>query len=87
MKRAHKLSARDAEPLLAAFDRAPEVAIAWVLKEGFAAIYEAPNRAEADRRLDTWVETVEGCGLPELKNAWRTLQWWRDQILNHLDDP
>ena len=42
---------------------------------------EAPNRAEADRRLDTWVETVEGCGLPELKNAWRTLQWWRDQIL------
>ena len=48
---------------------------------------EAPNRAEADRRLDTWVETVEGCGLPELKNAWRTLQWWRDQILNHLDDP
>ena len=48
---------------------------------------EAPNRAEADRRLDAWVETVEGCGLPELKNAWRTLQWWRDQILNHLDDP
>lgn len=61
--------------------------MAWILKENFAAIYESPDRAEGERRLDAWIEAVEESGLPELKNAWRTLQWWRDQILNHLDVP
>lgn len=87
MKRAHKLTARDREALLAVFDTAPEVAVAWILKEDFAAIYEAPDRAEGERRLDAWIEDLEASGLRELKDAWRTLQWWRDQILNHLDDP
>lgn len=87
MKRAHKLTPREREALLAVFDTAPEVAVAWILKEDFAAIYEAPDRAEGERRLDAWIDAVESCGLEELKNAWRPLQWWREQILNHLDDP
>jgi len=87
MKRAHKLTARDRVALRAVFDMAPEVAIAWILKEDFAAIYEARDRAEGERRLDAWIEDVRSSGLAELKNAWRTLQWWREPILNYLDDP
>lgn len=87
MKRAHKLTDRDRQALLAVFDTAPEVGVAWILKEDFAAIYEASDRREGERRLDAWIEDVESSGLRELKDAWRTLQWWRDQILNHLDDP
>ena len=87
MKRLHKLTDEDRVRLLAVFDRAPDVAAAWILKENFAAIYEAGDRKEAERRLDAWIEDVEGSGLEELKNAWRPLQWWRDQILNYHDDP
>jgi transposase len=87
MKRAHKLTDRDRVALVAMFDLGPEIAIAWILKEDFAAIYDAPDRAEGERRLDAWIEDVDASGLQELKDAWRTLQWWRDQILNHLDDP
>lgn len=87
MKRAHKLTPRDREALLRVFDISPEIAIAWMLKEDFAAIYEARDRAEGELRLDRWIEDVERSGLTEIKDAWRTLQWWRDQILNYLDDP
>jgi len=87
MKRAHKLTSRDKEAIRAVFDTAPEVAVAWILKEDFAVIYESRDRAEGERRLDEWIENVDRSGPDELKNAWRTLQWWRDEILNHLDDP
>lgn len=87
MKRAHKLTARDRQALSAVFDTAPEVAAAWILKEDFAAIYEATDRNEGERRLDAWIEAVQGSGLREIQDAWRALQWWRDQILNYLDDP
>jgi transposase len=64
----------------------PEIAAAWHVKETFAAIYETSDRAEAERRLDAWAEMVHRLGLEEFTNAWRTLQWWRDPILNYFDD-
>ena len=87
MKRNHKLTSPERRSLLALFDVHDDIAVAWLLKEEFAAIYDATDRAEGEARLDTWIELVEQAGIQELKDAWRTLQWWRDQILNYLDDP
>jgi transposase len=86
MKRASKLSHRDADVLEPIFEALPEVGTAWMLKEQFANIYEAPDRGEAERRLELWVDQICEAGLIEFLNTWRQLQWWRDQILNYFDD-
>jgi transposase len=87
MKRAANLSPAEEEWLVEVLRAAaPEVTTAWWLKERFAVIYEARDRHVAELLLDEWVEDIERCGLPEFLNMWRTLQWWREEILNHLDD-
>jgi transposase len=86
MKRVSKLSHRDADALQPVFEALPEVGIAWMLKEQFAGIYDAPDRLEAERRLELWLDHITQAGLPEFLNTWRQLQWWRDQILNYFDD-
>ncbi len=87
MKRAHKLSAAEREWLEAVFDASvDELRLAWLLKEEFAAIYDAPDRAEGQRRLEVWIDHITEAGLPEFINTWRTLQWWREEILNYFGD-
>jgi transposase len=87
-KRAAKLSPAEEEWLVGVLRcAAPEVTAAWWLKERFAAIYEARDRQIAELLLDEWIEDIERVGLPEFLNTWRTLQWWREEILNYLDDP
>jgi len=85
-KRRHSLNATEAATLAAVFEANPEVAVAWVMKEAFAAIYEAPDRVEAARRLGVWEHNLPAAGLKELTDTWRTLQWWREPILAHFDD-
>lgn len=87
MKRAGNLSAAETAWMHRVFDSsAPELAAAWWLKEEFAAIYDERDRDAAERRLDSWIEAVHRVGLEEFINTWRTLQWWRDPILNYFDD-
>jgi transposase len=87
MKRSSKLTAGEESWMHELFDRcAPEIVMAWWLKEEFAAIYEEATREAAEARLDAWIEVMERIALPELINTWRTLQWWREQILNYFDD-
>lgn len=57
-----------------------------MLKEQFAAIYEAPDRAEAERRLEVWIDHIIEADLTEFTNLWRTLQWWVEPILAYFDD-
>jgi len=87
MKRASKLTHDDASALEQIFEALPEVGIAWMLKEQFAVIYDAPDRVEAEKRLELWIDQITAAGIPEFINTWRTLQWWRAQILNYFDDP
>ena len=87
MRRAHKLSERERESLAALFELIPEIGVAWRLKEEFAAIYEAADRAEAERRLELWIDHIIEADLPEFTNVWRTLQWWVEPILAYFDDP
>ncbi len=63
------------------------VLVGWWLKEEFADIYGATDRAEAETRLDLWVHHLTESAIPEFANIWRTLSHWRELILNYHDDP
>lgn len=84
-KRAAARTERDRAALDELFIRAPEVGVAYWMKEAFSAIYDAPDRTEAARLLAVWEHNLASAP-PELKAVWRTLQWWRDQILNYFPD-
>lgn len=86
MRRAAQLNNRDRVELDAIFATAPAVAAAWMMKEAFASIYDAADRADAERRLDTWEHNLTAAGLLELDQLWRNLQRWRQEILNYFDD-
>jgi transposase len=86
MRRAHHLTDRDRAELDAIFTTHPTVAAAWMMKEAFAAIYDAADRDDAQARLDTWEHNLANAdGLTEIRNAWRTLSQWREEILNYFD--
>lgn len=87
MKRGNKLTVAEREWLWAVLESSvDELRRAWALKELFAAIYEAPDRLEAERRLNEWIDAISRAGIPEFLNTWRTLQWWSEQILSYFDD-
>jgi transposase len=86
MRRAHHLTDGDRAELDAIFTAHPSVAAAWMMKEAFASIYNAADRADAEHRLEAWEHNLAHAdGLTEIRNAWRTLQRWRQEILNHFD--
>ena len=58
---------------------------AYSLKEAFYHFMAAPDRAEADRRLDFWLDACDRLRLPEFKACRRMLCNWRDSILNAFD--
>jgi hypothetical protein len=41
----------------------PDLRLAWLLKERFAAIYDSPDR-EAERRLDVWIDRAAQLRFP-----------------------
>lgn len=73
-KRSDRLAQAERDWLEGLFARSgPELRAAWWIKEAFAGIYEAPDRAEAERRLEVWVGNLPAARLPEFTNVWRTL--------------
>ena len=58
---------------------------AYALKEAFYDFMAAPDRTEADRRLDFWLEACDRLRLPEFMDCRRMLRNWRDYILNAFD--
>lgn len=85
-RRGANLGAAARARLTAVLGAQPELAVAWAMKEAFAAIYEAPDRAEAERRLEVWEHNLAAAGLKEFSDTWRTLAWWREPILAYFED-
>jgi transposase len=85
-RRAAALGPGQWDQLLDLFAARPAVGVAWLMKEAFAAVYAAPDRAEAARRLEVWEHNLIAADMPELSAAWRTLQWWREPILAYFED-
>ena len=58
---------------------------AYALKEAFYDFMAAPDRREAERRLDFWLEACDRLNLPEFKSCRKMLANWRPYILNAFD--
>ncbi len=87
MRRAGQLNPIQQAGLDQLFELNPEVGLAYWLKEAFAHIYQATSRQQAEHRYQIWTHHVHEAGLPELINTWRTLNRWKEPILNYFDDP
>jgi transposase len=84
-KRSRTLTDHERDVLDQLFTRAPEAGVAYWFKEAFSAVYDAPNRKEAARRLAIWEHNLAAAP-PELQAVWRTLTHWRDPILAYFPD-
>ena len=62
-----------------------KLAQGYALKEAFYRFMAAPDRAEADSRLDFWLDACDRLLLPEFKPCRRMLRNWRNYILNAFD--
>ena len=68
-------------------DRYPLLRQAWALKETFRTWYRAANRAEAERRLVLWENSVREQGPEPFRALLPMLRIWRQEILNYFDHP
>jgi transposase len=69
------------------FEREPLIAEAWGHKEAFRAIYRAPDRREAERRLDHFLGAVERARLPAFAAFADGVRLWRTELLACFDEP
>lgn len=58
---------------------------AYALKEAFYSFMAAPDRGEAERRLDFWFDACDRLNLPEFEACRKMLANWRPYILNAFD--
>ena len=58
---------------------------AYALKEAFYDFMAASSRAEADRKLDFWLDSCDLLNLPEFNACRKMLRNWRPYILNAFD--
>ena len=63
------------------------IAEAWGLKEAFRSIYRAPDRREAERRLDHFLGAVERAQLPAFTAFADGPRLWRAELLAYFDEP
>ena len=82
-----RLTERERRRLCALFEREPLIAEAWGLKEAFRAIYRAPDRAEAERRLERFLGAVERAQLPAFTAFADGVRLWRAELLAYFDEP
>ena len=87
LKANERLTERERRRLIALFEREPLIAEAWGLKEAFRAIYRAPDRAEAERRLDHFLGAVERAQLPAFAAFADGVRLWRTELLAYFDEP
>jgi transposase len=59
------------------------IAEAWGLKEAFRAICRAPDRDEAERRLERFL----GAELPAFSAFADGVRLWRSELLAYFDEP
>lgn len=80
---AERLSDKERQRLGAALAADPELARAWSLKERLRGLYRLRSRAQAAAALDGWIAEAAGCGLAPFERTARTLESWREEVLNY----
>jgi transposase len=69
------------------FEHEPLIAEAWGLKEAFRSIYKAPDRRDAERRLDHFLAAVERAQLAAFTAFADGIRLWREELLAYFDEP
>ena len=87
LKARQRLTERERRRLIALFEREPMIAEAWGLKEAFRQLYRAPDRHEAERRLDRFLAAAERAQLPAFTAFADGLRLWRAELLAYFDEP
>jgi transposase len=87
LKANERLTERERHRLCALFEREPLIAEAWGLKEAFRAIYRAPDRDEAERRLERFLGAAERAQLPAFSAFADGVRLWRQELLAYFDEP
>jgi transposase len=87
LKASERLTERERRRLIALFEREPTIAGAWGLKEPFRSIYRAPDRHDAERRLDRFLAAVERAQLPAFTAFAEGVRLWRAELLAYFDEP
>jgi transposase len=87
LKANERLTEREQRRLIALFEREPLIAEAWGLKEAFRQIYRAPDRDEAERRLERFLGAVERAQLPAFSAFADGVRLWRQELLAYFDEP
>jgi transposase len=87
LKANERLTERERRRLIALFEREPLIAEAWGLKETFRAIYCAPDRDEAERRLEPFLGAVDRAQLPAFSAFADGVRLWRSELLAYFDEP
>jgi transposase len=87
LKARQRLTERERRRLIALFEREPMIAEAWGLKEAFRQVYRAPDRHEAERRLDRFLAAVERAQLPAFAAFADGVRLWRAELLAYFDEP
>jgi transposase len=87
LKANERLTERERRRLCELFEREPMIAEAWGLKEAFRSIYRAPDRREAERRLDHFLGAVERAQLPAFTAFADGVRLWRAELLAYFDEP
>lgn len=80
---AERLSAAEQARLATALAADRVLARAWSLKERLRSLYALRTRREAEAALDGWIAEAESCGLEPFARTARTLQSWREEVLNY----
>lgn len=71
-------------------DNEPHVATAYRLKEAFYDIYDAPTKAEAEKRLDAWRASIPASmkkGKKSFTPLLTSTRNWREEMLAFFDHP
>lgn len=80
-----KLSDEDKAALDVMLRFSDRLAQGYALKEAFYHFMAAPDRNEASRRLDFWLDACDRLQIPEFRDCRRMLHNWRNYILNAFD--
>ena len=82
-----RLSQADAERLARELGHNPELRTAWLLKEGLRNVYRCRSKKQAETELDGWIEEASRSGLKPFGRTAKTLQNWREEVLNFWEYP
>jgi transposase len=87
LKARERLTAHQRRQLCELFTHEPLIAEAWGLKEAFRSIYRAPDRDEAERRLDVFLAAVERAQIASFSSFADGIHQWRSELLAYFDQP